>query len=203
MSTRGWRRPSGTLQEATYITSERVAYSASGVWHMEPGVETCLTMYYSASERGVCAYLADHPHFDPENCCPSLVVWAAAPHLSPEDGADGKLGLFRGQRQRFGAWPQGIGFSLWLVDACESDQAMAFDWADFLRLAESLADRPSADAGETLWRTIASRAYCACFHTGLAAAMGYGCSSRQSSNLCRGVGGRPKWPSPFWVLTTI
>lgn len=144
-------QPAGTLQAEGYpIARERVAYSSRGAWHMEPDVDAWRAMYHSASDRDVCGYLAEHPHLvsrlaffhrqvtdlwgravaqtlrlsvqvDPGDCYPSLVVWAAAPQLSPEDGADGKLEIFLGQRQRFGAWPDGIGFSLLLVDTFDSD----------------------------------------------------------------------------------
>jgi hypothetical protein len=113
-------------------------------------VDTVLTIYHSASDDGVRTYLVDYPHLvprlwffreqvtalwgasvantlqlsvetDPEYLHPALVVWAEGPHILPDDAADGKLQLFRGQRERFGAWDYGIGFSLVIVDAMEDD----------------------------------------------------------------------------------
>ncbi len=51
---------------------------------------------------------------------------------------------------------------------------MPFEWIDFLQLAATLEATPSANAGEALWRTVASRAYYACFHAGLAVAARHG-----------------------------
>ncbi len=49
---------------------------------------------------------------------PTLVVWAFA-DMAPEEDAEGTSALFRGQYDRFGPWPSGIGFALVIRDAAE------------------------------------------------------------------------------------
>lgn len=54
---------------------------------------------------------------DPEDVHPTLVVFAVAAAVSPEDDAEGTLELFRVQLTKFGAWPDGIGFTFVIVDS--------------------------------------------------------------------------------------
>ncbi len=47
---------------------------------------------------------------------------------------------------------------------------MAFEWTGFFDLAQELASQPNASNHEALCRTVASRAYYACFHASQAVA---------------------------------
>lgn len=67
---------------------------------------------------GVAAALELTLEDSPSAGSPTLVVWAFA-DLAPEEDAEGTSALFRGQYDRFGPWPSGIGFALVIRDAAE------------------------------------------------------------------------------------